>query len=252
MSDGEQDEPRNFYLWSFQQQLLSAMQGFLPSSFSNSLMTRLNQKFFLSQSIVTKESEHPRAVVEPHLHEFKATDFERVLELAEELDNATSSPTYAYYEENPNAGEAWLERSQRRDFCANVRRAVHQTVSGACIHDKQKVFISGAREVGPFIVFSVLLIPENNYESHPRLHQTKRGQYSVVPSLLDASANTFVSECYNAILSSLDGAAAARFPDVDTMLRSAGESFMHTPCTELAMDSKVCTVDSLHVTKSRR
>jgi len=176
------------------------------------------------------ESSHPNAVVEPEDHEFGATDFEPVLELAEQLKNVSPSPTYAYSADSPLAGKAWLKSNQRRDLFANIREAIRKIVIGSCVHNKRRVYISGAREIGPFIVFSVLLIPEHSHESHPRLHQSVRGQYSVVQSLIDASAASFVSECYNAILSSIDGSAAAHFPDSDSILRSAGESFMYTPC----------------------
>ena len=230
MAEGEEDkEPKNFYLWEYQPHFVSSVETAARQLFRK-LDDEIKPDVFLVDINAEKENNHPRAVVEPPDHEFKAADFERVLELADELENATSSPNYAYSVENPAAGEAWLQQNQRRDFRANVRRAVQQTINGACVHDKQRIYVSGAREVGPFLVFTVLMIPERNYNSHPKLHQTERGRYSVVASLMDATGATFVSECYNSILSSLDGSSNARFPDADTMLRMAGESFMYTPC----------------------
>lgn len=228
-SNSDAEGPNNFYLWGYQPHFLNN-----ASIAANKLFRQLDDEIQPDVLLVAincePESSHPNAVVEPEDHEFGATDFEPVLELAEQLKNVSPSPTYAYSADSPLAGKAWLESNQRRDLFANIREAIRKIVIGSCVHNKRRVYISGAREIGPFIVFSVLLIPEHSHESHPRLHQSVRGQYSVVQSLIDASAASFVSECYNAILSSIDGSAAAHFPDSDSILRSAGESFMYTPC----------------------
>ncbi|MEZ6136986.1 MAG: diadenylate cyclase [Pirellulaceae bacterium] len=224
----EDKAPKNFYLWGYQPHFASTMK-----SVANQLFSKLDDSIvpdaFLIAINADKAEKHPIAVVEPPDHDFEAVDFERVLDLADELSNAAAGVQYGFHAEDQKIGEAWVNRELRRDFRANVRRSVQRTIEGACVHDKHIVYVSAAREVGPYFVFSVLMLQAHDYNSHPRLRITQRDQYSVVPSLLDAAALSFLTACYDAILKSLDGDSFVQFPDTDTMLRSAGHTFMYTP-----------------------
>ena len=227
-SEDEEKEPKNFYLWGYQPHFASAIK-----TASRQLFRELDDSIvpvvFLVAVNADNVDKYPKVVVEPPEHDFNATDFERVLELADELDNATVGVQRCYPVENPQKGEAWLKGEERRDYRAKVRQAVHRIIEGGCVHDNHRIYVSAAREVGPYFVFSVMMIRAYHFDSNPRLHITKREQYSVVPSLLDAAAASFMKACHEAILLSLDGQSFVQLPDPESMLRSAGESFMYTP-----------------------
>lgn len=231
----EEKTPKNFYLWGYQPHFASTLK-----SVADQLFRKLDDSIvpdaFLVAINADKAEKHPKAVVEPPDHDFKAVDFERVLELTDEVSKATASVQYGYHAEDQKYGEAWVNREQRRDFRANVRRSVQTTIEGMSGHDNDKVYVSAAREVGPYFVFSVLILRAHDYNSHPQLHIAQRDRYSVVRSLLDAAASSFLTACYEAILRSLDGDSFVEFPDTDAMLRSAGNTFMYTPtsaCNEI-------------------
>ena len=76
---------------------------------------------------------------------------------------------------------------------------------------------------------SVLLIEKQQYESHPLLRRTRRNDFSVVVSLIDAAADEVLNACGEAMLLSFAGHSLRTFPPTDALLRAAGTSCMSTP-----------------------
>lgn len=110
-----------------------------------------------------------------------------------------------------------------------IRQAIQKTIEGARQHNTLRIYVSPGRPFGGYEIYSVLLLAEWEYTSHPLLRRTSRDNFSIVPSLLDAVANKFVEACADAILSSFAGNSFATLPQTENLLRAAGTSFMYTP-----------------------
>ena len=151
-----------------------------------------------------------------------------MLKLTAELGKIEPGPNYAY-PVGSKRGEVWAEEEKRREFVSRVRKAIKQTVAGACRFNPRKVYVSPGRELGPYLVYTVLLLDEVVCNSHPVLRRTTRGRYSVVTSLIDAVAYKFVESCWQAIVLSFAGQWTDEFPPTESLLRLGGASFMYTP-----------------------
>jgi hypothetical protein len=223
----KEQKPRNYYIWGFQPHF-----GIDVKVTAEQLFKQLDETIKPDTFIVAinsdENSEQPVAVVEPEDHEFQSDDFKRVLKLVAELEKVSPGPSFAY-PVGSQRGEAWAKREERRLFRSRVREAIRQTIGGACHFDRKKVYVSPGRELGPYIIHSVLLIDEATYNSHPVLRRTTHDDYSVETSLINAVANKFVESCWEAILGSFAGQGHVTFPTTDSILRAAGTNFMYTP-----------------------
>ncbi len=221
------EPPRNVYLWGYQPHFaISAKVA------AEALFGRLDEAILPDTFVVAirdgEDSRCPAAVVEPEDHEFKPDDFSNVLKLTAELGKIEPGPNYAYPVGSKH-GEVWAEEEKRRGFVSRVRKAIKQTVAGACRFNPRKVYVSPGRELGPYLVYTVLLLDEAVCNSHPVLRRTTRGGYSVVTSLIDAVAYKFVDSCWQAIVLSFAGQGTDVFPPTESLLRSGAASFMYTP-----------------------
>lgn len=228
------EEPRNYYLWSYQSNFWISAKLAAEGVFKR-LDERLIPDVFLVAVNTEAESKHPKAVVEPEYHDFTASDFESVIDLTRESEKASPGPSYGWQADD-RFGEAWAARGKRRDFINGVRTSIRQVVANAHKHEPAKVFVSPGREFGPYVVFTVLTINEELSNEYPRLHQTCRGRYSVVPSLIDAVASRVSECCWERIVQSFGGDSFVNFPPCDDILRASAASFMYTPfgsCDEI-------------------
>lgn len=225
--DPSNTKPRNYYIWGFQPHFETSVEMAAKSLFKK-LDPEIRPNTFLVAINSGKPSDQPAAVVEPEDHGVQPDDFKSILKLVAELEVVAPGPAYCY-EEGSTQGEAWAKQEERRGFIGRVRRAIKQIVEGSHQHDSPKVYVSPGREVGPYFVYSVLLIEAADFDAHPALQRTHRGRYSVTPSLIDAVANTFVDSCWEAILSSFAGQGRDEFPTTDSLLRAAATTFMYTP-----------------------
>lgn len=122
----------------------------------------------------------------------------------------------------------WAAQEMRRDFLGNISRSVRQVIEGEYGRHNRKIYLSSGRELGPYVIFTVLMIDAGVIDKHPRLHRRSRDRVPVQTSLIDAVANEFVSSCWELILRSFDGDQSVRFPSHDTILRAGANRFFTT------------------------
>lgn len=225
--DSQNDLPRNFYLWGYQPHFWISAKGA-----AEALFRPLDDAIVPDIFLVAINSEHdgnaPAVVIEPEDHQFQPSDFCETLKLAEQMERITPGPSYGY-PAGSVSGEAWAAREERRAYCGRLGQAIAQIIESACADEQPKVFISPAREVGPYVIYSVLVLDRRQCDVHPLLHKTKRDCYSIMPSLLCAAGRVFVETCSDTILSSFEGQGFGMFPATDSLLRAAGARFMYTP-----------------------
>src|SRR5262245_44901781 len=93
--ESEESKPRNCYLWGYQPHFCIDVEIAAKALFAQLDETIVPDTFLVA--INTEEGgRHPRAVVEPHDHEFKHDDFANVLQLALEYEKAVPGPSYGY------------------------------------------------------------------------------------------------------------------------------------------------------------
>lgn len=221
------EPPRNFYIWGYQPHF-----GICVKCAAERIFKKLDDSILPDTLIVAINLEEgsnlPTSVVEPEDHDLQAERFKDVLSLAAQLEKASPSPSLGYTGDSKR-GEAWIKSGMRKALLENIKKAVRQTIEGAYSGDPKRVYVSPGREFGPFVIFTVLLIDSSVYASHHALRNAQRDGYTISTSLIDSVSKRFVESCYDAILSSFDGAHFATFAATDATLRAAGENLMLTP-----------------------
>lgn len=187
-------------------------------------------------AVRTDENEKiPLVVVEPHDHTLQPDLFDNVLEQVESSFKADPGKSFGYHQDDPK-GEAWAKRQERGQYIGRIGRIIQQTISHTYGTNGPLVYMSAAREFGPYAVFGALLVPRNVYESHSHLNIAHRDEFSVHTSLIDAAASCLVDACWEALPQSGAGDGFIRFPTNESLLKKAGDLLMHTasyPCDNM-------------------
>lgn len=225
--DSQEAEPRNVYIWGHQPHFAIDVKVTAESLFRQLDDTIVPDTFIVAINS-ERQSQFPPAVVEPDDHDFQPGDFNGILDFVAQQERISPGPSHEY-PVGSKQGEMWAKEQERLAFRGRLGAAVKQILETSVSYDCPIVYVSPSRELGPYVVFSVLMIDRSKYDSYPMLRRMTRDRYSIVPSLIDAVAQTFVEACSTAILSSFAGEGYQTFPTTDSLLRAAGRSFMYTP-----------------------
>jgi hypothetical protein len=234
-SMGEKEPPRNFYIWSYQPHFATTLKVAADSLFRE-LNLKADQRSFIVAINIKDGDKNPAAVVEPEDETPCSEDFANVIELTRQLEKVKPGVIYGWQTDDEEKGKAWADREQHREHCALVRLAVKQTIKEYFAYAKRRVYVSHFRQVGPYLLFSVITISQDAFEVYPHLRCTERGGHPVTVSLIDAACDSLLEKCRDAILSSIDGDGFAEIPTAPEILRDAGAKFMYTPfgaCDEI-------------------
>ena len=226
-SSDENLAPDNFYLWGYQPHFAVSLRIGAKQLFDR-LDERLAPDAFLVAIHSQPNGKAPVVVVEPPHHSVQPSDLANVLSLARESEASIPGTDYAYAE-GSKRGELWAETSRKRDFRHRVGTALYQTVAATYTHVGRRVVVSAGRDCGPYFLYTVLSFDQTIRDEYPHLQQGKRESYAITKCLVDAVADQFSRQCWEALPLSFDGAGHVEFPAYEATLRSAAESFMHTP-----------------------
>jgi hypothetical protein len=216
-----------FYIWKWQPHFAISVSSAAKRLFA-ALDKRLTPDTFLIAVNTDDTSENPRIVIEPNDHSCKPTLFEDLLEQVKHFENVSPGIDYAWQGDDAH-GRAWAESHMRRDYLGRVKTIIKRIVIDQYDGNAPYVYVSSAREIGPYAIYSVLQLPKYYCDLAPHLNRTEKNEFRVETSLIDSAASVFVDACWDALpQSQMDDAGFTELPDTDTMLRKAGYSFMHT------------------------
>ncbi len=89
--DAEDEKPLNVYLWGFQPHFASSVKHDAARLFKY-LDEMIVPDVFVVAINTDDKSTDPKAIVEPHDHEFTAEDFKNVLPLVHQLEKTSPGP----------------------------------------------------------------------------------------------------------------------------------------------------------------
>jgi hypothetical protein len=216
-----------FYIWKWQPHFAISVKGAAERLFA-ALDKRLTPDTFLIAVNTDDASEHPRIVIEPNDHSCKPKLFDGLLEQVKHFESVSPGMDYAWQGDDAR-GRAWAESHMRGDYLTRIKKVIKRIVIDQYDGNAPYVYVSYAREIGPYAIYTVLQLPKYFCDLAPHLNRTKKDEFRVETSLIHSAASVFVDACWNTLpLSQVGNAGFTELPDTDTMLRKAGYSFMHT------------------------
>ena len=135
---------------------------------------------------------------------------------------------FGYHQDDPS-GENWKNRQEKEQFLARLGSTIRQTIDRSSFGPVVQSYVSAGREINGYAVFGVLLLPTDICGSHSHLTISKRDEFSLRISLLDAVAVCFMDYCWELLPQSFANSGFVDFPPIEAMLKQAGRCFMHTP-----------------------
>jgi hypothetical protein len=187
------------------------------------LDARLNPQVHLV-GVRTEERQHSLPeCVEPEDGPWHPKLFAGVLRRAKEIVNAPNSSFWIH----PTQEVA--DHYAQREYRGAVASAILETVQNNINSDQWVAFCSGVREVENYLVAVVLLLDRRAYDSWPTLHRDTNGQYSVTTSLLQATAQEFLSYSADELSKPEPGRNLSQDRDSREIVRTAGKRFGYTP-----------------------
>jgi hypothetical protein len=215
-----------FYIWSWQPHFAISVKGAAKSLFA-ALDERLIPDVFLIAVRIDDTAELPAIVVEPNDHDCKPKLFDRLLDQVKHFEQVAPGADYCWQGDDAR-GKAWADRHMRGDYLIRIGKVIKRIVTDQYDGNAPFVYVSGAREIGQYAIYTVLQLPKHICDLAPHLNRTKKDEFRVETSLIHSAASVFVDACWDTLPQSQVGDGFTTLPDTDTMLRKAGYSFMHT------------------------
>lgn len=227
LAEEDNGEPKNTYLWGYQQHFAVAMLTESQRVFRRIHPDLLSDVFLVAVRI--EGEEHlPPAVVEPPDHPMRASDFQNVVQATRDGENTNPGPMFAHHSDDKR-GQYWVQAQQSRHFRDGLRQEIRGRVANAFQTDHVHPFVSQGRSFRGYAIYTVLLVNSRVRDELAQLKKETSGEYSVCTSFVDAVVQQVCQEAWAALALSLDGEGYPSLPRTEAIFRAAADSFMHTP-----------------------
>ncbi len=214
---------RRLFMWGYQKRFQISAKVAAEAIFGK-LEHGLTPKVFLVGILhEDREGSHP-VCLEPENCGYGVDAFSNILDLAAQNEQMDSEHLIAH--SHLNAQEQYLNRNKIRA----LREALKYLIDNHSVSNEMVTYISWPVNVGGYHVFVVLQFQKQILDKKYSLQNDRfEGRYRMPTSLIEETANKYLSECARALYMPEPGSGLGIIGDYDDILRSAGDSLMLTP-----------------------